>query len=63
MSLNFTLISAFSLTPLEAKNSLFDAIFVFSNVTGPRLRVSVLEAFDPLLLNDSSETADQGKFN
>lgn len=26
-----------------------------------RLRVSVLEAFDPLLLNDSSETTDQGK--
>lgn len=27
-----------------------------------RLRVSVLEAFDPLL-NDSSEIADQGKFS
>lgn len=28
-----------------------------------RLRVSVLEAFDPLLLNDSSEANDQGNFN
>lgn len=37
-------------------------VFIFFVCIGRRLRVSVLEAFDPLLLNDSSETTDQGKF-
>lgn len=44
-------------------------IFLFAKLTLPvyplknfRLRVSVLEAFDPLLSNDDYEAADQGNF-
>lgn len=43
----------------ETINSIFVIISVFMCI---RLRVSVLEAFDPLLINDSSEAFDQGNF-